>query len=140
MPPAFVNQPHAGPIETPEGNMMLERGQKIMAKSRTSRGGRTPTLQEIESELGSVEGFFTMFSVHYCQMFANPRMSVLFDTRIADTNVNAYEHGKRIASVLLTRWAGTNHFSKLNRGSFFGSVIETAHQKAKKCPMRPQIE
>ena len=67
-------------------------------------------MQEIESELGGVEGFFIMFGIHYCQMFANPRMSVLFDTRNADTNVCAYEHGKRIASVLLTRWCGTNHF------------------------------
>ena len=67
-------------------------------------------MQDIENELGGVDGFFVMFAVHYCNMFANPRMSVLFDSRNPDTNVNAYEHGKRIASVLLARWHGTNHF------------------------------
>ena len=90
--------------------------------------------------MGGVEGFYTIFGVHYCHMFANPRMSVLFDTRHADTNVNAYEHGKRVGSALLTRMTGTNYFAQLGRGKNFISMIGKAHGKSKRCPMRPQRE
>lgn len=98
-----------------------------------------PSLEEIEAELGGVEGFFTLFGIHYCNMFANPRMSILFDVRNADTNVSAYEHGKRVAAVMLNRWHGTNHWKQLNRGQFF-NALEKAHQRAKRCPMRPKEE
>ena len=39
------------------------------------------TVQELDNELGGVDGYFTMFGMHYVGMFANPRMRVLFDTR-----------------------------------------------------------
>lgn len=58
----------------------------------------------VEAELGGVEAMFTVFGLHYCRMFADPRMNVLFDTRHADTNVSALEHGKRVASALMDRW------------------------------------
>ena len=83
-------------------------------------------MQDIENELGGVDGFFVMFAVHYCNMFANPRMLVLFDTRHEDTNVCAYEHGRRVASLVLDRWHSTSRFDELNRG-FFTSAIEKAH-------------
>ena len=35
----------------------------------------------MDNELGGVDGYFTMFGMHYVGMFANPRMRVLFDTR-----------------------------------------------------------
>ena len=41
----------------------------------------THPVQELDNELGGVDGYFTMFGMHYVGMFANPRMRVLFDTR-----------------------------------------------------------
>ena len=108
------------------GNIALERGQKIEATYRSARTN-FPSKQEMDRELGGVEGFFTMFGIHYCNMFASPRMSVLFDTRHADTYVCALEHGKRVASNLLDSWYGTNYYEKLGRGHSPISMIEKAH-------------
>ena len=119
---------------------MLELGQKCWAKSLTEPSDRALlTLQDLENELGGVEGFFIIFGMHYCHMFANPRMNVLFDTRHADANVNAYEHGKRVAATFLTRITGTNYSAKIGRGNSM-SMIAKAHGRSKKCPMRPQRE
>ena len=41
----------------------------------------TNPVQELDIELGGVDGYLTMFGMHYVGMFANPRMRVLFDTR-----------------------------------------------------------
>ena len=76
-------------------------------------------MREIELELGGIDGFYTLFGLHYCGMFANPRMSVLFDTRSADTNVCALDHGKRVAAVLLDRNHGSNYYKQLRRPSSF---------------------
>ena len=72
---------------------------------------RYPTRKMVEAELGGVEAMFTVFGLHYCRMFADPRMNVLFDTRHADTNVSALEHGKRVASALMDRWFVRRHAS-----------------------------
>ena len=125
-PPIQDVAPQTGPVETPEGDLALERGRKIMAKYRSSKYDY-PTMQEIESELGGPEGFFTMFGVHYCKLFANPRIIVLFDTRHVDTNVSALEHGTRLGSVLLARWHETNHFYEQGRGTSYGGASEIAH-------------
>ena len=47
--------------------------------------------QELDDELGGVDGYFTMFGMHYVGMFANPRMRVLFDTR-RERNSNSNYH------------------------------------------------
>ena len=69
-----------------------------------------PTKAEMEAEIGGVGGFFILFGTHYTRMFADPRMSVLFDSRHQDTNVCALDHGKRIASFLADRNYGTQLF------------------------------
>ena len=97
-----------------------------------------PTKAEMEAEIGGVGGFFILFGTHYTRMFADPRMSVLFDSRHQDTNVCALDHGKRIASFLADRNYGTQLFSKLGRGAGNFTMLGRAHLKAKKCPMRPQ--
>ena len=133
-PPAFVNKAQEGAVETPEGDLALERGQIIY--NRHSRRGN-PSIEDINNELGGEEGWFTMWGLFYCNIFANPRMNILFDTRVADTNVNSWEHGKRIGSVLLSRWYGLNHWRKLGRGQNYGAAQNVAHNRAKNCPMRP---
>ena len=69
-------------------------------------------------------------------MFADPRMSALFDTRDDDTAVSAIEHAKRVACALLDVWYGTRYFPSLGRGTRFGQV-KSSHGRAKSCPMRP---
>ena len=63
-------------------------------------------------------------------------MQVLFDTRDKDTNVNALEHGKRIAATLLDECWGTSYFSQLGRGFSGAFAVMGTHAKAKGCPMR----
>jgi len=145
-PPAFVNRPQEGPVETPEGDRALERGRwahanRSPAPRDSGRTGRLnpgfPSKQEIEDELGGVEGLYVLFGCHYCRLFDNPRMKVLFDTRHEDSAVNALEHGKRIAATLLDECWGTSYYSTLGRG-FSGAVaVMGTHNKAKRCPMRP---
>ena len=97
-----------------------------MAGHRSART-KFPSLRDIEHELGGVEGFYTLFGIHYCSMFANPVMSVLFDSRHADTNVSALEHGKRVATLVLDRNLGTRYYDTLGRPSHFLNQIEVAH-------------
>ena len=44
-------------------------------------------------ELGGADGFFTLCGLHYCNLFANPRMAVLFDTRRPTAAASAMDHG-----------------------------------------------
>ena len=70
-------------------------------------------------------------------MFANPRMSVLFDTRHSDSAANALDHGKRVAATLYDECFKTSQFSKLGRGFSGAFAVVGTHNRAKKCPMRP---
>ena len=103
-----------------------------------------PTLQELETGIGGIDGFFTLFGCHYVGMFSNPRMQVLFDTRSKeDAKHSAMDHGKRTASAFLDLWYGTRYFASLGRGPSPSIAVLSTHRKAKNCPMRPlsqQIE
>ena len=148
-PPPFSNAPHEGPVSTPDGDRTLAKGQWAMARrakapkdcGSTGRfGPGFPTMQEIEAELGGVDGFFLMFGLHYCYMFSNPRMSVLFDTRNKDSAVCALDHGKRVACTLLDEVYSTHYFSQLGRGFSGAFAVMGTHNTAKKCPMRPRSQ
>lgn len=131
-PPAFGPAP-SSLVESDEGRRAVELGRRAMQNA----GGPHPSRSDFEREFGGLEGFFILFGCHYCRMFEDPRMNVLFDSRHADTNVSAKEHGKRVSSALLDRWFGTNYFMSLGRGNSFMAVTPS-HQRAKGCPMRPQ--
>eukprot|EP00039_Didymoeca_costata_P018195 m.332527 g.332527 ORF g.332527 m.332527 type:complete len:234 (-) comp16957_c0_seq1:691-1392(-) len=136
-PPPFVNKPQdPEAVETPEGNRALELGSAAMKRAKAQWRTKPPTKEEVVTELGDLECFLLMFGLHYCRMFSDPRMNVLFDTRHADTNVSALDHGKRVGAAVLDRWYGTRYFRSLGRGSSFFAVTPT-HQQAKRCPMRP---
>lgn len=149
-PPAFVNKPYEDPVNTPEGDRCLERGRWASAnRARAPKdSGRTgqfgpgwPSMKELEDELGGPDGFFTLCGLHYCNLFANPRMFVLFDTRDKDSAVSAMDHGKRIASTLMDETLNTKYFASLNRGIHSGAwAVMGTHNKAKKCPMRPMSQ
>lgn len=96
-----------------------------------------PTWEEIEKELGGTDGWYTMFSLLYCGMFADPRMSYFFDSRDKDVAVSAMEHGKRVGASLLDDVFGTKNFESLGRGSS-KVTVGIAHVRAKECPMRPK--
>ena len=109
----------------------LERGQDAIKNRKSSTGG--PTMEKIEKELGSIDGFFTMFGCHYVGMFSNPRMNVLFDTSHKnDANSNALDHGKRVASSLLDLQFGTTYFGSLGRSHHLARVVvQSSHMKVK---------
>ena len=109
----------------------LERGQDAIKNRKSSTGG--PTMEEIEKELGGIDGFFTMFGCHYVGMFSNPRMNVLFDTSHKnDANSNALDHGKRVASSLLDLKFGTTYFGSLGRSHHLARVaVQGSHMKVK---------
>eukprot|EP00966_Prymnesium_polylepis_P314618 7270083-Prymnesium_polylepis.1 len=151
-PPAFVNKPQEGPVATPEGDRALERGRRANANrkpaprdsgSTGSVNGGYPTRRELDCELGGPRGFFTLCGLHYCHMFANPRMSVLFDTRKPDSAACAMDHGKRIAATLLDLWYGwvpffgAGYFLSTGRGFSGAFAVMGTHADAKRCPMRP---
>ena len=148
-PPAFVNAPYEGEVSTPNGDHALERGRWANAnrKPASKDSGRTgkidpgfPTMKELEDELGGPDGFFTLCGLHYCNLFANPRMFVLFDTRKKDSAVSAMDHGKRIASTLLDETQGTSYFASLGRGFSGAFAVMGTHAEAKECPMRPKSQ
>ena len=60
-----------------------------------------PTIEEMNNEIGGVEGLFTIFGLLYVRIFSDPRMQVLIDTRHAHSNVSAMDQGKRTSSSLL---------------------------------------
>ena len=106
--PDFIDGPQVGGVEPPEGDRALARGRWAMARRSPAPkdNGRTgamnpgnPTMEEIQVELGGVDGWFTMFGLHYCTMLANPRMSVLFDTRQDHTRASALDHGNTPVSL-----------------------------------------
>ena len=91
-----------------------------------------PTLQELETGIGGIDGFFTLFGCHYVGMFSNPRMQVLFDTRSKeDAKHSAMDHGKRTASAFLDLWYGTRYFASLGRGPSPSIAVLSTHRKAK---------
>lgn len=148
-PPKLPPVPYEGAVETPEGNRMLERGQwanNVREKAPRDSGstGRFgpgwPTAQELDAELGGPDGLFTLCGLHYCNLFANPRMYVLFNTNDADSAVCAMEHGKRIAATLMDGTLGTRFFASLGRGGSGAFTVMGTHSKAKKCPMRPSTQ
>ena len=70
-------------------------------------------------------------------MFANPRMNVLFDTREPETRVSAFDHGKRVACMLLENIYGLKWYGSLGRGPDLIANLERVHIQSKRCPMRP---
>lgn len=145
-PPPFQEVPYDGPLETPVGDRCLMRGCWAFANRQPAPkdsgmtgklGPGWPTTAELDEELGGPDGFFTLCGIHYCNLFANPRMWVLFDTREADSAACAMDHGKRIASALLDGWHGSSYFGSLGRGFSGASFAPRTHNRAKNCPMRP---
>jgi hypothetical protein len=148
-PPPFQNSPQEGPVSTPSGDRTLLLGQWAMSRrskapkdsgSTGKLGPGFPTMDTIVSELGGVDGFFLMFGLHYCFMFSNPLMNVLFDSRHADTAVCALEHGKRVAATLLDEALHTNFYRQLGRGFSGAFAVMGTHNQAKMCPMRPKAQ
>ena len=146
-PPSFENRPQEGYVGTPEGNHALELGRWAHERREKApfNSGSTgqlpkgfPSKEMLERELGGREGLFLVFGLHYCGMFANPRMRVLFDTRHEDTAVSAFDHGKRVASTLLDECHGTSYFASLGRGHSGAFAVMGTHSQAKACPMRPK--
>ena len=95
-PPPYTHQPYEGPLSTEAGDRMLQRGRWANAHrakapkdsgSTGHFGPGWPTAAELDSELGGPDGFFTLCGLHYCNLFANPRMVTLFDTRDADDDM-----------------------------------------------------
>ena len=76
----------------------------------------------VKSELNGIEGLIVLFGCHYRRLFSDPKMVILFNKNIDDANVSAYEHGKRIASAIFTRWTGENIYSNLKRGNLFKNI------------------
>ena len=145
-PPKFTGTPYEGAVATPDGDRMLERGRwankhrEPAPKDSGSTGNfgpGWPTMAELDKELGGPDGFFTLCGLHYCNLFANPRMHVLFDTRDPDTAVSAMDHGKRIAATIMDGTLNTRYFASLGRGFSGAFAVMGTHAKAKKCPMRP---
>ena len=148
-PPKLPAAPFEGAVSTPEGDRQLERGRWANAHRKpaprdsgsTGRfGPGWPTAAEYDAELGGADGFFTLCGLHYCNLFANPRMFVLFDSRDADSAVSAMDHGKRIAATLLDETLGTSYFASLGRGFSGAFSVMGTHSKAKRCPMRPSSQ
>ena len=138
-PPPYTHQPYEGPLSTEAGDRMLQRGRWANAHrakapkdsgSTGHFGPGWPTAAELDSELGGPDGFFTLCGLHYCNLFANPRMVTLFDTRDADTAVSAMDHGKRIAATLLDGTLGTRYFASLGRGFSGAFAVMGTHSKA----------
>ena len=103
---------------------ILRKGFKLLSKDgqfAVSRATITlPNFIDFKEQIGGEEGFILLFGCHYKRLFSNPRMSVLFDTSSPDTNVSAYEHGKRLGSLLISRWTEDFEFyDRLERGDQF---------------------
>jgi len=148
-PPSFRAGSCEGPVATEHGDRMLKLGcwanaHRKPAPRDSGRSGEIgpgwPTMEELEKELGGPDGFFTLCGIHYCNLFANPRMRVLFDTRDKDSAASAMDHGKRIAATLMDESLGTRYFASLNRGFSGAFAVMGTHAKAKRCPMRPKFQ
>ena len=148
-PPKLPPGPYEGAVSTPEGDAMLERGRWANANRKPAPrdSGSTgqfapgwPSMQELEEELGGPDGFFTLCGLHYCNLFKNPRMFVLFDTGDPDSAVCAMDHGKRIAATLMDGTLGTSYFASLGRGFSGAFAVMGTHSKAKQCPYRPSSQ
>ena len=121
------------------GRLSIARAPKALGAAFAMFSAFPFSRERVEEELGGLEGVFTVFGCHYCRLFADPRMRVLFDTRFEDTNVSAMDHGKRLGSAMLDQWFGTRYFPSLKRDSSRAPIqIGPSHQRAKGCPMRPR--
>jgi hypothetical protein len=144
-PPKLPSGTYEGPVSTPEGDRILELGRWANANRKPAPrdsgstgkfGPGWPTAKELDEELGGADGFFTLCGLHYCNLFANPRMFVLFASD-ADSQSCAMDHGKRIAATLLDETLGTRYFASLGRGMSGAFTVMGTHAKAKQCPFRP---
>ena len=156
---ARPGRPVGGPVGAPaaaaEGERARARGAELLKECPRVRfarrlgrlavgvpwGPRGPSRALLEKDMGAGEGraadgLAVLFATHYARMFADPRMAVLFDTRHADSNASALEHGTRLAATLMDLWYGTREYASLGRGSSFRNVGR-AHARAKRCPLRP---
>ena len=103
------------PAPRDSGSLAAASRPAAPARSPTTRAAGTgqipagfPTAAELDRELGGPDGcdttassrkkersretvarYFTLCGLHYCNLFANPRMRVLFDTRDPDTAASA---------------------------------------------------
>jgi hypothetical protein len=103
------------PAPRDSGSLAAASRPAAPARSPTARAAGTgqipagfPTAAELDRELGGPDGcdttassrkkersretvarYFTLCGLHYCNLFANPRMRVLFDTRDPDTAASA---------------------------------------------------
>jgi len=95
----------------------------------SARGGHVDN--NLLRKIGGKEAFKHLFDRHYQNMFADPRMAVLFGWRAKELPTK--EHGRRLATFIL-------HFNGLDDeyGRTPHDGFQSAHQHAKRCPMRPK--
>ena len=122
---------------TKEGNKALKQGRSIQHRNRRVPMLGNPGLsaEQIES-IGGKATVLWWFGAFYGRLFADPRMAVLFDTRSAEANVSAAEHGKRLGLLLLNRWTGDTEYFTVTGTSNIFTRLQMAHERAKGCPMR----
>jgi len=106
----------------------LKEGQSV--SSRYGYGG--PGIStEILKRVGGRDAWMKIFSTFYRRLFADPRMNVLFGWR--NVELETTEHGRRLGSFILDFNGVSDEYSRTPHDGF-----PHAHQKAKRCPMRPE--
>merc|ERR1712226_1559140 len=96
-----------------------------------------PTKSQIK-QLGGSQKYCEIIGEFYSRFLNDPITKVLLDRSHADSDVSAEEHGKRLGLMFLQRFGISNEYTRL-RGNLF-SNLNTAHNRAKRCPMRPSGE
>ena len=82
-------------------------------------------------KIGGKESMKLIFDNFYQNMFADPRMIVLFGWR--NTELPTAEHGRRLATFILQLAGLDGEYGRTDHDGF-----HHAHQQAKRCPMRPK--
>ena len=82
-------------------------------------------------KIGGKESMKLIFDNFYQNMFADPRMIVLFGWR--NTELPTAQHRRRLATFILQNAGLVDEYGRTDHDGF-----HHAHQQAKRCPMRPQ--
>ena len=89
---------------------------------------RAPALVE---EAGGRDGFVKIFVEFYNRLFADDRMNVLF--AVPKAELPPEEHGRRLATFILHMLEISDEYQRTPHEGF-----ARAHQRSKRCPMRPK--
>ena len=106
----------------------VAEGGKVRHKYNRGVGNLSSELVE---SFGGRDAYMRIFDSFYQRMFADPRMNVLFGWRKRE--LPTAEHGRRLGSFILQFNGISDEYSKTPHDGF-----PTAHQHAKRCPMRPK--